>query len=383
MTLPASAFPLKTSGSKILGNDGSIVRLAGVNWPGAHQDGRVPTGLDKRPASEIIDWIVRSGFNHVRLPFALGTFVNNDGSPRTGAADSSRLAANPDLQGMSPWGVYQEIVDDLTAAGLYVVLNKHLSFPGWCCSQADNNGLWYNDNWPSSTYTNTWLQVAARFADNPMTGFDLHNEPRPATIGGSLRTPTWGTNGGGSFPTDFRQMYQNTAGRIRAAEDGGITHLIFCEGLGYAADHSGWGANPVTGANIVASVHDYPWYHRHADGTPQTHDEYYAANDKNWGYLVSQGKVPVWVGECGQNTDADPDSFLAGWTGNFLAYLADLDEVGWCWWTLTGIESLGTEPSTNKVKVRDGQHEGYGLMSGQDLRGTQLDVLRQLAPIMP
>jgi endoglucanase len=382
MTLPASAFPLKTSGSKILGSDGSTVRLAGVNWPGAYQDGRVPTGLDKRPASEIISWITDHGFNHVRFPFALGTFVNNDGSPRTGAADPDLLAANPDLAGMSPWDVYQAVADDMMSAGLYVVANKHMSYPGRCCSQADNNGLWYNDNWPSSTFTNTWLQVAARFADNPMIGFDLHNEPRPATIGGALRTPTWGTNGGGSFPTDFRQMYQNTAGRIRAAEDG-ITHLIFCEGLSYAADHTGWAAHPVTGANIVASVHDYPWYHRHQDGTPQTRTEYYAANDANWGYLVSQGKAPVWVGECGQNTDTDPASFGNGWVPNFLAYMSDLSEAGWCWWSLVATDSLGTEPVTNKVMLRQGAREGYGLMSGQDWRGTQDDVLGFLAPIMP
>lgn len=383
MTLPASAFPLKTSGAKILGNDGSTVRLAGVNWPGASQDGRVPVMLNLLPLRDITGWITRKRFNSMRLPFALGSFVNNDGSPRTGPANPDLLTANPDLQGMSPWGVYQAVVDDLTAAGLYVVLNKHLSFPGWCCSQADCNGLWYNDNWPSSTFTNTWLQVVTRFADNPLVGFDLHNEPRPATIGGALRTPAWGTNGGGSFPTDFRQMYQNTASRIRAAEDGGISHLIFCEGLSYAADHTGWAAHPVTGANIVASVHDYPWYHRHDDGTPQTRAEYYAANDRNWGYLVSQGKIPVWIGECGQNTDTDPASFANGWASNFRDYLTDLDEVGWCWWTMNSVEALGTEPSTNKIKVRAGQREGFGLTSGQDGQGTQQATLDFLAPIMP
>ena len=47
---------------------------------------------------------------------------------------------------------------------LAVIPNCQLLHPGWCCSDADCNGLWYNDNWPGSTFTSTWLMVAQRFA---------------------------------------------------------------------------------------------------------------------------------------------------------------------------------------------------------------------------
>lgn len=392
MTLPASAFPLRVSGAKILGHDGSPVRLAGVNWGGAYQDNKVPSGLRERPRDEIYDWIADKGFNHVRLPFATGTIVTSAGNPVTAPADPARLAANPDLQGLSPWGILQVMVSEMTlgraAAGrdpIYVVLNNHLSYPGWCCSSNDVNGLWYNDNWPSSTFTNMWAMVATRFAANPYVGFDLRNEPRPAVVGGVSRTPTWGTGGGGAFPTDFRQVYQNTIGRIRnavSAAGSGITHLAFCEGLSYAGDLTGWKANPVTGANIVASAHDYPWFHQHADKSPQSWAEYSAQNQARFGYLESQGIAPLWIGECGSNTSVSRQDFNHGWFPNFLRWATEHGSH-WCWWTLNATEQQGTQPGTNKVQVEDGASEGFGLLHAQDWRGSQTDVLARLAQIMP
>ena len=47
-----------------------------MNWGGAHQDGLVPAGLDKLHRGEITQRIAGWGLNHVRLPFALGTFVH-------------------------------------------------------------------------------------------------------------------------------------------------------------------------------------------------------------------------------------------------------------------------------------------------------------------
>jgi hypothetical protein len=53
----------------------------------------------------------------VRLTFAVGAIMNKDGSMRTGLADKARLAANPDLQGRTPWGVYEAVADSLTPPG--------------------------------------------------------------------------------------------------------------------------------------------------------------------------------------------------------------------------------------------------------------------------
>lgn len=369
--------PLSVSGSKILDSAGQPARLAGVNWGGAHQDELVPAGLDRLPRGEIIARIIGWGMNTVRFPFALGTFVNSNGSLKTAPAKASRLSANRDLAdaGLSPWQVYCQLVDDMTAAGLYVITNQHLLYQGWCCETDDDNGFWYNDNWPSSTFTNVWLMVAARFAGNPLVGYDIHNEPRAAAIGGRVISPAWGTGNGSA---DFRLMYQNTIGRIRAEDPDG---LCFCEGLDFAQDLTGWAAHPVTGRNIVASAHDYPWFHQNADKSQQSQAAYFAQNDQNFGYLARQGTVPVWIGECGTNTDVADVTLQAGWFPNFLAYAAQRD-VHWCWWELSATGVLGTVPAVNTVKVRNGQRESFGLMAGYDWGGSQVNVLSKLAPVM-
>jgi hypothetical protein len=62
----AIVTPLSVSGRWITGANGNRVKLAGVNWAGAHQDAMTPGGLDYRHrddiASQIADWGDRSGY---------------------------------------------------------------------------------------------------------------------------------------------------------------------------------------------------------------------------------------------------------------------------------------------------------------------------------
>jgi endoglucanase len=366
----AAAFPLSTSGAKIVGANGVTYRLAGVNWEGAHQDGRVAGGLDKLHRAEIIDRVISWGMNHIRFPFSTGMISNKDGTPYTGLVSPAAVAANPDLAGMTPWQAYQQVVADATAAGLYVIVNNHISYPGWCCSAVDNNGLWYNDNWPSSVFTNTWVQVATAFAGNPRVGYDIRNEPRDAVVGGVTLHPSWGD---GNAATDFRLMYQNTTGRLRTADPG---CLVFCEGLSYAGDLTGWAAHPVTGTNIVASMHDYAWFHP----DPQSQPAYFTQMDANGGYLPQAGTVPLLIGEFGQNMDKRAP-MTSGWMANFFAY-ARARAISWCWWSLSAQTVKGTEPGTNTVKVLDGSREGFGLMCGQDWEGSNSEMIALLQGIM-
>ena len=367
--------PLTTSGAQILDAAGQPIRLAGVNWSGAHQNGLVPAGLDKLHRSEIISRIAGWGLNHVRLTFALGTFVTNDGTFKAGPApDQWRLAANPDLQGLSPWTVYQQIVADLTAAGLAVIPNCHMLFQGECCSTADANGLWYNGSWPAATFFSTWKTVAQTFAaDDLVIGYDLKNEPRPATVNGSVLTPSWGD---GNTATDLRAMYASLIPQLRAVPGGG-SKLFICEGPSYDTDMSAVGAHPVgTGPGTLYSLHDYSWDHPQSE----TQDAYNAAMDARAGYLVTQGKAPLWIGEFGTNTDVH-DSMTRGWMPQFLAWAAARG-VHWCWWQLNAETVLSIEPVTNVTKTVDGDRETYGLMSGDDWNGSQARTMAALAPIM-
>jgi hypothetical protein len=379
MPLPASAFPLRTSGAKILGADGAPVRLAGVNWGGGQQDEGVPYGLDKLPASEIGDRIAAMGLNHVRIPFSVGSFLTSKGSPVTAHAPAARTAANPAMTGLSPWQILQILVNELTVNRvsqgkdpIYCILNQHLLFPGWCCADEDNNGFWYNDNWGALTFLACWKMIASRFAGNPYVGYDLHNEPRKATIGGAVRTPTWGDGNG---LTDFRLAYQVTIDKIRSSDPDA---LCFCEGLSYAGDLTGWKNAPVGRQNTVASLHDYSWFHP----AGQSQAAYEAQMDAKAGYLVTQDIVPLWAGEFGSNTDVPLASMRSGWLPRFIAWAAKRD-LHWCWWELSATAVKGTQPATNKVKVQAGQREAFSLLAGQDWRGTQADLLAMLAPVMP
>ena len=365
--MPLLHAPLSVRNAQIVDVAGTPVRLAGVNWGGAHQDGLVPAGLDKLHRDEIAGRIVGWGFNHVRLTFALGTFVNNNGSLKTGPADPARLAANPDLAGLTPWAVYQAVTESLIAAGLAVIPNCHLLFPGWCCSDADCNGLWYNGNWPASTFTSTWLMVAQRFAGHPLViGYDLKNEPRPAAISGTKVTPTWGT---GASLTDFQRLYRNTASQMRPADP---AKLFFCEGLNYAADLTGAGARPVTGSNIVYSMHDYSWFHP----SGQSQADYFTSMDSHGGYLVTRGLAPLYLGEFGVDTGTRA-AMTSGWMAQFRAW-AQARGVHWCWWQLSAQAVKGTEPCTNAVKAVDGTRETFGLMAGQDWLGSQSEMIALL-----
>lgn len=369
--MPLLNPPLTTSGAKILDVLGEPVLLQGVNWSGAHQNGMVPAGLDKLPRTEIARRIAALGLNHVRLTFALHTFASNAGQLiSTPVADQWRLAANPDLQGgASSWDVYQAVVQALTDKGIAVIPNCHMLYQGTCCSEADGNGLWYNANWPASAFYAVWGMVVQAFSDNPLViGYDLKNEPRKATISGQLYAPSWGD---GNPATDLRMMYADLIPKLRALDGGG--KLYICEGPDYGTDLSQAGAHPVgTGPGTVLSLHDYSWDHN-----PLPNQADYNANmNAKAGYLVQQGKVPVWIGEFGCDS-GNHASMNSGWVTRFINWAGPLS-LSWCWWQLSAEGVLGIEPQTNKQEFWDGDREGFGLFAGNDWRGTQQRILDAL-----
>lgn len=371
--MPLLNAPLTTSGAQILDASGQPVRLAGVNWGGAYSDEVVPGGLDQLHRDVIADRIVNMGFNHVRFPFSVGTFLGNGGGQRGGTVpDPALLAANPDLAGASPWQVWTECVAALTSAGLGVIPNQHMLYPGFCCSAADNNGLWYNGSWPAAVFQACWAQVAREFAGNPLViGYDIHNEPRPAQSASGLITPTWGD---GNPATDIRLMYHDTI--VNTLQPASPGKLWFCEGLSYAGDLTKAGAHPVGVPGTVYSMHDYSWFH----AAGQTQAGYFAAMDAAGGYLLQNSQAPLWVGEFGIDTGTAAN-MTSPWMTDFLAWAA-ARRVHWCWWRLDAIWQKATEPVTNVLKAHQGDRESFGLMQGQDWLGDQVAVLRALQAIM-
>jgi endoglucanase len=345
------ATPLSTSGRFIVDTHGKRIRLAGVNWYGASEDIGVPAGLDRVNRNTLAELIAKQGFNCVRFPFSVWM------TEQTTPVANQYLLANPDLHGSTPIQVYDACVKALTEQGLIVIPNCHLLDFGWCCSNNDTNGLWFNDRWPTAKFTTAWQNITKRYASNPLVAaMDIKNEPRHATVGGKALGPAWGT----AAQTDFAAMYATVGNLIHQINP----HLlIVCEGLNYAGDLTGVAGHRVTLAEpnkVVYSMHDYSWC-GHPQG--QSQSAYIAQMNKNGGYILTEGIAPVWVGEFGDTASALSSPGGGGtWWANIQAWLKEYD-IDWCWWALNPTHGKSCTPGTDHILYNWGAAEPYGLLT--------------------
>ena len=368
MTAAPVQPPLSASGRYIVDAHGRRVRLAGVNWYGAHEDDGVVSGLDRTDRFQLARTIARLGFNSVRLPFSL--WMTEQAAP----VPDEYLAANPDLSGSTPMQVYDACVEALTGAGLVVIPNCHTLDPGWCCADDDEQGLWFNDRWPARRFFAAWQQLAARYRSNSLVaGMDIMNEPRRSRVGRRILTPAWGSG----RTTDLAAMYTMAGNLIHEVSP---DVLIICEGPGYAADLAGVARHPVRlerPGKVVYSLHDYSWFHPRE----QPRAAYLEQMHRAGGYLLSERIAPLWIGEFGIGTGSLA-GFSGVWWNNFEAWLTEND-VDWCWWALNGTQPRGTVPVVGRHRSRWGDGEGFGLLA-PDWRGVAnpqvMDILRTMIP---
>ena len=374
MTAAAPQVPLSTSGRYIIDARGRRIRLAGVNWYGAHEDDGVVPGLERTGRRALAARIASLGFNSVRLPFSLWM------TEQTSPVPDEYLGANPDLSGATPMQLYDACVEALTGAGLIVIPNCHTLDPGWCCADDDEQGLWFNNRWSAVRFFTAWQQMAARYKANPLVaGLDIMNEPRRARVGWRVRAPTWGSRP----KTDLAAMYTAAGNLIHEVSP---EVLIICEGLDYAADLTGVARHPVRlerPGKVVYSLHDYSWFHPAA----QPRQAYFDQMRVNGGYLLDEGIAPLWIGEFGNDTRSlsnfdRSSSPQSAWWNNFEGWLTEHD-VDWCWWPLNPTQPRGTVPVTGQHRSRWGDPEPWGLLA-PDWRGVAnpgvLDILKQMIP---
>lgn len=345
------AYPLSAKGRYIVDGSGRRVKMAGINLS-SHLDDMVPGGSDYIHRAELASVLTDLGFNSIRFTFPTRMLEY------TGTVPSDLMTANSDLIGATPWQVYQSYVETFTGAGLMVIPNCHLMWPGMCCSDNDGNGLWWNANWPESRFYDAWQAMAAAFSANPrVVGYDLKNEPRKAYINGTWLTPSWGD---GNPQTDFQLMYGKAATLIHSVNP---DKLIIAEGLNYASDLRPVQLHPLLPADkTVYSLHDYPWFH--ASGQPYA--DYVSQMDAAGGYLLTGNIAPVWFGEFGLDP-SKPSTIDTGWPASFFQYAAARD-LDWCIWHADSIWHQATEPQTNVLKAEEGQWESYSPLT-KDFRG--------------
>jgi len=108
-TLTIPSLPLSTKSRYIVDATGQRVKLACVNWAGAHMKDYVVGGLHISTLDQIASQIASLGFNCVRLQWSLELYWNN---PVVGA---EAVQAMPHLIGAKALDVYDLVCQDLSS----------------------------------------------------------------------------------------------------------------------------------------------------------------------------------------------------------------------------------------------------------------------------
>jgi endoglucanase len=332
---PKIVPPLHTSGHQILDAHGHRVRLTSVNRYGFDQKEYAVGGLDHASLHSIIGQIKAIGVNSVRLPWANETVEHNPLLP------DYAVKANPRFRGQRALEVMDAVVAALAKAHIMIILDNHMSRADWCCSETDDNGLWYNAEYPEEKWLADWQTLVRRYQHQKwVIAADLRNELRSGA--------QWGGN-------DPRLDWH------AAAERGGNAILevnpkllIMVEGPEYSTDFTAFAKLPVilkVASRLVYSPHAYA----SAEHVFQSYEELRQIYDVRAGYLLNvEPAVPLWVGEFGacQTLDCEQNSQWFRW---FVRYLSEKD-LSWSYWPLNGTQSSGIGRKYDTM-------ETYGLLT--------------------
>jgi len=328
----AASVPLSTStiGDKVVvvDSEGKRVKLACVNWYGAHMEGHVVNGLDKQTISSIASTIRNLGFNCIRLPFSLEQIYEDP------FIEAGRLSANTDLNGATAMEVFDAVVSGLTAEGLMVILNNHNSKAGWCCSEQDGEGLWWTNQYPEEMWIQALAMMAERYLGDPLVvGIDLRNELRSA----HGHSPSWGT---GTEKYDWA-LAAETAGNMVLQINPNL--LILVEGTEYAGNLEGARQRPILltqPSQLVYSGHMYPFWW----DTTLSYERFKERMVERQTFVREPGNsysAAYWMGEFGTGSDDE------AW-GKIIKYLRESD-ADWSYWAIDGYK-------------RPGEDESYGIL---------------------
>ena len=328
--------PLHTDGHEIVDSAGHPLRLTSVNWYGFDQKEYVVGGLDHASLDVIIGQIRQIGVNSVRLPWANETLEHNPAVP------DYAVAANPQFKGKHAMEVMDAVITALARAHILIILDNHMSNADWCCSETDNNGLWYNREYPETNWLADWQTIARRYRKQPwVIGADLRNELRSSAA--------WG----GSDPKlDWHAAAERGGEAVLAANP---QLLVMVESPEYSTNFTGFDKLPVTlpvAHRLVYSPHAYS-----VEGqNPSTFDELKQAYEARAMFLLhTEPATPIWVGEFGtcQTLDCDGNS---DWFKLFIRLLKENPQISWSYWPLNGTQSSGVGRKYDSV-------ESYGLLS--------------------
>ncbi|XP_043723236.1 glycosyl hydrolase 5 family protein-like [Telopea speciosissima] len=327
---PVMARPLYTNSRWVVDESGQRVKLACVNWA-SHLDAMVAEGLSKQPLDVISKQIKSMGFNCVRLTWSLYMVTNDSLSSLTVRQSFQSLGLfdtlagievnNPSLLDLPVIQAYQVVVSKLGENNVMVVLDNHLSKPGWCCSNWDGNGFFGDRYFNPKIWLKGLTAIATMFnGTTNVVGMSLRNELR----GPKQNAKDW-----------YRYMQQGAEVVHKANPD----VLVILSGLSFDRDFSFLAKKPVKlsfSGKLVFEVHWYAFSDGDiwAKGNPnQVCGRVVDDLMKKVGFLLKQG-WPLFVSEWGvdqRGTNVNDNRYLNCFFGVAAEY--DWD---WALWTFVG-----------------------------------------------
>ncbi|XP_042502942.1 glycosyl hydrolase 5 family protein-like [Macadamia integrifolia] len=322
--------PLYTNSRWVVDENGQRVKLACVNWV-SHLEAMVAEGLHKQPLDVISKQIKSMGFNCVRLTWSLFMVTNDSLSSLTVRQSFQSLGLldtidgiqvnNPSLLDLPLIQAYKVVVSNLGENKVMVILDNHISKPGWCCNNWDDNGFFGDRYFIPKLWLKGLTAVATMFnGTNNVVGMSLRNELR----GRRQNAKDW-----------YRYMLAGAEAVHKANPD----VLVILSGLSYDRDFSFLIKRPVKLTFTGKLVFEVHWY-AFSDGDiwekgnpNQVCKRVVVSLMKKVGFLLKQG-WPLFLSEFGvdqRGTNVNDNRYLNCFFG--VAVEWDWD---WALWTFVG-----------------------------------------------
>jgi endoglucanase len=324
----ANAQFVTTRGKQILTPDGNPIRLRGINlgnwllpegymfkFKAASSPRLIQTAInelvgeaearkfwkshrDNYITKEDIHFIKQSGFNSIRVPFSYRLFVSSD--------DPHKLEGEG-------YELLDRVVGWSKEENLYVILDMHAAPGGQTGDNIDDSwGYPFLFESPESQELTVriWQKLAYRYRnERTVLGYDLLNEPIATHF-----NPDY-------FNPKLEPLYKRIVAAIRAVD---ANHVIFLGGAQWNNNFKVFG--PPFDSKLAYTFHKY-WM----DVNQSAIREYVDFRDKY--------KVPLWMGESGENTDE--------WVAAYRNLL-EQNDIGWCFWPYKKIDATSCPVSINR-----------------------------------
>ncbi|MDO3424374.1 cellulase family glycosylhydrolase [Chryseobacterium sp. APV1] len=326
---------LKTQGERIINDKGENIQLRGLGLGGwMLQEGYMLKTADfagpqykiKEKIAELIgedgmnefykaylkngitrqdiDFLKKAGFNSIRLPMHYNLYT-------LPIEKESKKGENTWLE--EGFKMTDDLLKWCADNKMYLILDLHAA-PGGQGNDvniSDNDkskpSLWESEENQKKTIA-LWKKLAERYKNSPwIGGYDLINEPNINFTGKNIN----GTDEMSNAP--LWKLQKEITEAIRTVDK---KHIIIIEGNGWGNNYNG--LTPLWDDNMVFSFHKY--WNNNDDATLK-----FALD------LREKHKIPIWLGETGENSNV--------WFTELIRLL-DKHNIGYAFWPMKKIDNI-------------------------------------------